>query len=358
MKARIIGIAILVVVVGGALLYQFVLAPRLGLPTAGGTSVSAVTLKALVGSEKSNLLEDTQVKDLMARQFGISIDYRRAGSIEMMSMDQTGIDFLWPSSRSAQEVFSASGKTAKKTEIAFSSPIVFYSWNIVGDALAKAGLVRDDAGVSYVDLAKLLDAAISDKTWKDLGLSQLNGKVTVTTTDPKLSNSGYQFAGLVANVFFNDLVDKDSLDKVMPKVKELFRRQGLMEHSTGTLFERYLQLGVGSFPIIVAYENQITEFALENPDLWKNLKTQIRLLYPSPTVYSEHPVLALSDNGTRMIEAIQNPEFLKLAWNRHGFRTGLENDPASLGLQGIPKVITNITRMPTADVMQSILDQL
>jgi len=131
-----------------------------------------------------------------------------------------------------------------------------------------------------------------------------------------------------------------------------------MESTTGVLFDQYLRTGVGSYPLIVGYENQIVEFALQHADIWPKVKDRMRILYPVPTVWSSHPFISLSARGTRLMEALKDPEIQKIAWEQHGFRTGLTgvpNDPGVLPVPGIPESITKVIPMPTPQVMDTIL---
>ena len=70
-----------------------------------------------------------------------------------------------------------------------------------------------------------------------------------------------------------------------------------MEHSSGDLFEQYLKTGMGAKPMIAGYENQMIEFAIENPNDWNMVKEQVAVLYPEPTVWSSHPLIALNEKG-------------------------------------------------------------
>jgi len=69
----------------------------------------------------------------------------------------------------------------------------------------------------------------------------------------------------------------DKFDTLLPKVKALFDRVGFMEASSGTLFDKYLKQGAGAYPIIVAYENQLLEFAAEHPELIEPVRKRLRI---------------------------------------------------------------------------------
>jgi hypothetical protein len=359
MKGRLVGIIVLVLIVGAALVWQFGFRKNASLGTmlTGKTE----TVKGLIGSEKTGFLENEQVRTILKNRFGIVVDYAKAGSIEMVRGPVAeGTDFLWPSSQVALELYRMTRDNASvKSEIIFNSPIVLYSWDIVGDALAKQGIAAKQGEAWFVsDFAKLLALDMSGKKWTDIGLTELYGKVSIISTDPTKSNSGMMFAGLMANILEGDVVDAKTIEARLPAIRAFYAKLGYMESTTGVLFDQYLRTGVGSYPLIVGYENQIVEFARQNAELWPKVKDKLRILYPVPTVWSSHPFISLSAKGTKLMEALKDPEIQKIAWAQHGFRTGLagsQNDPKLLQVQGIPENVTKVIPMPTPEVMDMIL---
>ena len=71
-----------------------------------------------------------------------------------------------------------------------------------------------------------------------------------------------------------------------------------MESSSSDLFDQFLKTGMGAKPLIAGYENQLLEFAVENPDTWEQIKGDIVIMYPTPTVWSSHVYIALDEAGT------------------------------------------------------------
>jgi len=357
MNRKIVGVLILALVVLGGVIYQAVF--RGGAKNAADIfGRSTETVSGYIGSEKSNLLDNPDAVAVLRSVGGLKTDYLKAGSIEMISMDLTGMDFLWPSSQVALELYKLRGGAGKST-ILLNSPIVLYSWDIVVDALETNKIVEKRGGTFYVvDLPQMINLVLKGTTWSQIGLDRLYGKVNIISTDPNKSNSGSQFAGLLANILTGDVVTNTSLPTVLPQVSSFFGKLGLMEHSTGILFERYITQGVGSYPLIVGYENQIVEFALQNPAIWTKLKDRMRILYPLPTVWSSHPMIALTPKGSKLMDAIGDPRFQTLAWKSHGFRSGIpgiENDPAIFDIGGLSQSIDQVMPMPAPEVMEKLL---
>lgn len=350
MKNKIIGLVILLgVIVFGAVAFFM------------SNAKPNITVKGFVGGEKIGFLEDAEVKKILKDKYGITIDYSKAGSIEMVKEETGDADFLFPSSQTAVEIFkSEKGQKLVKSETVFNSPIVIYSWDSVTEALIKQGIVKKiDETYYIVDSKKLIDLVIEQKSWADIGLNELFGKIMIVSTDPTKSNSGNQFSGLLANLLNNgEVVNETTLLNVLDEVQNFYSRIGYLEHSSSDLFESYLRTGVGAKPIIVGYENQIIEFATDYPNDWKNVKENIRILYPEPTVWSDHTVIALNEKGKELITALQDPDIKKIAWEKHGFRTGIQNDPKVLSVSGVPQAIKKIVPMPNPVVMDKIIKAL
>lgn len=64
-----------------------------------GGVFSKETIRILSGSENKEL------SDILARKYHIAFEYSRVGSLDMVTADQTGRDYLFPSSRTALEYY-------------------------------------------------------------------------------------------------------------------------------------------------------------------------------------------------------------------------------------------------------------
>ena len=292
---RIAGIVILLVVVGGAVVVSQV--DWAGLQRQEEARLDPVTVSLFFGGEKSAFLKNPKIVEILKDRYRVTLDAQKAGSVEMVTtLDATGRDCLWPSNQVAVELAKISGKTVLGDENIFNSPIVFYSWDRVTNELVKAGIAEKRADGHYVvDTPKLIDMIVAGKTWKDdLGLN-IYGPIKIFSTDPRKSNSGNMWSGLLANLLNGgQVVDAQSLPTVLPQVQGYFRAMGHMEHSSGDIFENFLSTGMGSRPVIVGYENQLVEFVLANPDSADFIRQKTRILYPEPTVFSSHPLISLT----------------------------------------------------------------
>ena len=206
---------------------------------------------------------------------------------------------------------------SKRTEVIFNSPIVIYSWDSVTGALMRQNIVKRVGGTYYIiDLAKLVRLMNGNKKWKDIGLPNLFGPISIVSTDPNRSNSGMMFTGLLANVLNGgEVVDAKTVRGSLPALKKFYRRLGYMQGDSGSLFAQYIQMGEGQYPLVVGYESQIVEYQHQHPELRDLIGKSLRVLYPQPTVWSSHPFIALNDKATRAIPAFQDAEIQKLMWN-------------------------------------------
>jgi len=287
----------------------------------------------------------------------------------MATADSSTMDCLWPSNNSALEIYRdnhqqefAAGTISYET--IFNSPIVLYSWKSLVDELVKQGLLTQVDQHYTVDTAKLVTLLSQDPapTWASLGVTNLYGNFNVTTTDPTRSNSGNMFYGLFANMLAGGQVaTPDVLRGELPVLKAYYQRQGYMEESSGVLFEHFINTGMGANPIIANYESLLIEFSVANQQSLPLIQNEIRIIYPTPTVWSAHPLIARTANGKLLLEALKDPKLQQIAWEKHGFRSGLigvQNDPSVLKLASIPAEVTSVIALPRADALIEMLDYL
>jgi hypothetical protein len=340
-----------------------------GHPEIAGPLGEPKRLFGFAGGEKEGFLTNARVRNLLERRFGLILDARRAGSVEMVReralLDQKP-QFLWPSSSVLVEVARSSGVKISRDQVIFNSPIVLYSWDRIADGLVKAGLAEPAGGPRYfIDLTQLLKAIIAGDSWAAIGVTDLFGRARVVSTDPNRSNSGFVFAGLAASLLSGDLVVLDTLDRINGDVATVFKRMGFKPPSSGKLFDDYIAGGAGAQPLIVGYENQLIEWVLQDAERWKRVEANAPakpvMLYPRPTVFSAHPLISINREADELIDALTNDAVLELAWEDHGFRGPL----GTIGKARNPLLqsrlidrIDAVLPMPDAPVMMALLDRL
>ena len=360
MNRTIIGVVFLLLIVGGAIVLD-----RMGLDSfTRSKAPDAVTVKFLVGGEKSHFLKNPKVLDILKDRYGISIDARKAGSIEMVvNQPASDIDALWPSNEIALQLYQSRFGSLVSDDLIFNSPIVFYTWRPIADALESKGLVsKASAGHYRVDTEKLIALIRAGTDWKDIGVSDLWGKASIHSTDPTKSNSGNMFSGLLANMLAGGKVASlGDIENNSADIQGFFKHMGYMEHSSGDIFRKYLDTGMGAKPIIVGYENQLVEFYIANERYRPLIEQEVVTLYPLPTFWASHPILALNDKGKRLSKAFLDKDLQALAWSEHGFRSGLKDrvtDTNAVSIKGLAPTITSVMPMPNATIMEKIIELL
>ena len=365
MTRRAMGLGLLALGAGGTAAVGVIGPDRLRRLVTGEVA-DQVKLWGFIGGEKVDLVRNQKISDLLRRRYGITLDARRAGSVEMVS-DPALIaqrpQWVWPASSVLVQLARRNGLPVRRDDIVFNSPLVLYSWSPVVDALVAAGYVEKREGAYYVvKMAELMRAISEGLAWRDIGVRDLFGRVIVTATDPLKSNSGFSFAALLANLFANDVATAETLQRDLPKINAIFARMGYKESSSGTHWNSFLNEGMGGKPLIVAYESQLIEFMLSDPERWKSLQsTRVRpvMLYPAPTVFSSHPIVSLAEPADRLVTALTDPEVQELAWSEHGFRGKLggvgRGGPA---VDGLAPVVSSVVPIPDAAVMLALVERL
>ena len=357
-KSKIIGLVALlaiVAIIGGTLVWRQA-QPKPAKP------IETVQVNGYLGGEKIGLFDDPDFQKAAAAQ-GLDVDYRKAGSLAMMTADTKGMDYLFPSSRAAVEYGTAQGVKATQSDIVFNSPIVLYTHKAVADGLVAGGLMSKNAdGVYSMDMAKAIDAMTNDKTWADVGYAAGYGQFRIDSTDPVQSNSGNEYAALIANVLNGGQpATTESLARDKETIKSIFAKSGWMETSSEDAFNQFLTLGVGSKPMMVGYESQILDLAVNQPDAFSQVKDDVVIAYPTPTVWSTHTLIALDDKGTKLLDLLKSSDVQKLAWERHGFRAANFSGTDSIARFKVPgtlEQVTAVTELPGNDAMQAIIKAL
>ena len=245
--------------------------------------------------------------------------------------------------------------------LTLNTPIVIYSWGAVVDALIKENIVTETNGVYYItDMNKLMNYILEGKKWSDIGLTSLYGNINIASTDPVTSSPGATYYGLLLSILSGGQVTIDNIEANLPKLKEFYIKSGYMNNTPADLFERYLKTGMGGEAMIVDYEKSMIDFANSSPDAFNSVKNDIRILYPSPTIWNSHCFASFTENGNKLYEALNDKEIGQIAWEKYGFRTGLTGgnyDVSSIGL-GIPESITSTVTSLKMDTYNKLIDYL
>ena len=245
--------------------------------------------------------------------------------------------------------------------LTLNTPIVIYSWKEVVDALINESIVTETDGVYYItDMNKLIDYILEGKKWSDIGLGSLYGNINIASTDPVSSSPGATYYGLLLSILSGGQVTSDNIENNLPKLKDFYIKSGYMNNTPADLFERYLKTGMGGEPMIVDYEKSMIDFANSSPDAFNQVKDDIRILYPTPTIWNSHCFTVFTDKGAKLYEALNDKEIGQIAWEKYGFRTGVTGgtyDVSSIGL-GVPQTITSTVTSLKMDTYNRLIEYL
>ena len=245
--------------------------------------------------------------------------------------------------------------------LTLNTPIVIYSWKEVVNAFINEGIVTLEDNVYYItNMNKLIDYILNNKKWSDIGLNKLYGNINIASTDPVSSSPGATYYGLLLSILSGGQIEDTTLEDNLARLKQFYQKSGYMNNTPADLFERYLKTGMGGEPIIVDYEKSIIDFANSNPTGFNQVKDDIVILYPKPTIWNSHCFMAFTENGKKLYEAFMDKEIEQIAWEKYGFRTGITGgtyDVSKLAI-GIPQNITSTVTSLKMDYYNKLIEYL
>ena len=315
------------------------------------------TVTVATGGGKDAFIADEDVNKILREKYGLNVVYDSWSNGKLVLnplVRENGdkYDLMFCSDQRFYDYYKLAPNKEKKEAdrytvldggLTLNTPIVIYSWAEVVDAFIKDGIVTEREGTYYItDMNKLLTYILEGKKWSDIGLNMLYGSINIASTDPVTSSPGATYYGLLLSIMCGGNVTDTSMQENLPKLKEFYEKSGYMNNTPADLFEKYLKTGLGGEPMIVDYEKSIVEFANENPDGFNQIKDNIRILYPEPTIWNSHCVATFTEAGNEYYKAIQDKEISQIAWEKYGFRTGVTGgnyNVDSLGIKGMPSNI-------------------
>ena len=392
-KKKIIGIVIFVVLILAIILIK-VFSGKEGTPFNNLTTVYVAT-----GGGKEDFLADEEVNKILKKKYHLNVvfdtwsngktitlplireaagygnesivrDIADGKSYSISSEGVSKYDALFTSDqrfydyyklRPNKEAGEADRYTVLNGGLTLNTPIVIYSWDKVVDALVNEGIVTKEDNVYYItNMTKLMDYILEGKKWSDIGLNSLYGTINIASTDPVTSSPGATYYGLLLAILSGGQVTDENIATNLPKLKEFYIKSGYMNNTPADLFERYLKTGMGGEPMIVDYEKSIIDFANSNPEGFEQVKDQIRILYPTPTIWNSHCMTVFTENGEKFYKALEDKEISQIAWEKYGFRTGITggNYDVSKSLVTVPKTISSTVTSLKMDAYNQLIDYL
>jgi len=392
-KKTIIGVILFIVLIASIILIKY-LKDEKGITLSKGLT----TVYVATGGGKEDFLQDEDIKKILEKKYKLNVVYdtwsngktitkpliresvnlgnqdiisklKNNEDVQINTQGVSKYDALFTSDQRFydyyklapnKELGEADRYTVLEGGLTLNTPIVIYSWGEVVDALIKEKIVTETDGVYYItDMDKLITYILEGKKWKDIGLN-LYGQINIASTDPVTSSPGATYYGLLLSILSEAQVTNENVDKNLPKLKEFYIKSGYMNNTPADLFERYLKTGMGGEPMIVDYEKSIIDFANKTPDAFNQVKDDIRILYPTPTIWNSHCFAAFTENGQLLYSALNDPEIGQIAWEKYGFRTGVTGgtyDVSNIGI-GVPQTITSTVSSLKMDTYNKLIEYL
>jgi len=239
------------------------------------------------------------------------------------------------------------------------SPEVLYANKEAADGLKNAGIVEvRDNSYFIVNLRKLLEEyLLPGKSWADLAVTLPSGPVLINSSDPATSNSGMTLAQLeLATVASGNPYQPATVAQAgaaLGKVKALVEAQGLMRTGSDSAFEQWVIQQTGG--LLAGYENQLLQWITTRNK--GAMPEGIVTLYPEPTIFNDHPILALTQTGRKLIPALEDDAVQDIAWTKYGFRSGTRVvEQAFSGVTVPPTHTIKKTQAPGYEVTKLLLD--
>ena len=324
---------------------------------------AVIDIKGLIGSEKEGYFRDPRVVAAL-NSAGLKVDFVKAGSREIATnFDLKTYDFAFPAGIPAAEKIRRDRNIAKFYR-AFFTPMTIASWKRVVQILEANKIAEQREGVyNVVDMQRLLELARQKKRWNELPSSEsfpVGRSVLINSTDVRKSNSAAMYLSLASYLYngANVVTSDAQIAPIIDDLVSLFSRQGFTGYSSETPFEDYVSQGPGKSPLVMIYESQFLHArAQENSPISDDMV----LLYPEPTVFTQHILVPLSPAGERLGEALlSDPELKRLAIE-YGFRN---DDRAGFTAfvkkhnLAVPPEIFNVVEVPSFEIIERMIAQI
>ncbi|WP_230658688.1 hypothetical protein [Psychrobacter sp. I-STPA10] len=346
--------------------------------TARQVAQQIITVSGLIGSEKKDFFDDPEVQRILADDYQLKVEYESVGSRRIATVGGAKgavnkYDFAFPAGTPAAEKISRDYHPTASYRI-FFTPMAVASWRPVVDVLQKNGIVQKrtanatNAGYyGILDMNALLNLMYTQTRWKDLPNNQsfdIGRQVLIKSTNITSSNSAAMYLSLASYLANQDQVVANSTQaaQVLPSMLPLFSNQGFLAGSSATPFEDYLIKGMGNSPLVMIYESQYLYQASLNDG---SIRNEMILLYPEPTIFTQHTLLAMNEAGEKLGAALNDdPQLQKLAI-AHGYRSNntaltsaFEQNLTQHNIEYIPTTLTEVIETPSYDLLELMISKL
>ena len=110
---------------------------------------------------------------------------------------------------------------------------------------------------------------------------------------------------------------------------------------------------MGKSPLVIIYESQFLQLAAQG-----RLRPEMALLYPEPTVYTKHVLIAFTEAGQHLGEALDTDPALRRLAVEYGFRTpdiAYFREFASQHKAPVADTLVNVVEPPTYEIIETMI---
>lgn len=356
MNLRYVSIAVCAALFAGSIGYSI-----FGKQSGGGSiNLNKQIITGVITSEKENFFKDERVKQIFEDN-NIEVQYTRMTSSQIADAksvtDIHNSMFVFPSGIQTTEKVKSNFKNSQSYNI-FYSPMVIATWTPIVNILQSNDLVKKQQGFQYLDLTKFMQLVENNTRWKDLKNSSaysVNKVALISSTDSRYSNAAKMYVALNSYILNNNNVvtNNQEVEAVMPNLKKIILAQGNRESSSTNMMSDYMSIGMGKVPMMFAYESEYLENAFKN----KGVKSNMQLLYPSPTVFTKHVITVLDPKAQVIVDLLQKDKELKNIANEYGFRMEGDNSIVAKAKSiniNIPETIIDVIDPPSYDILDTM----
>jgi hypothetical protein len=320
-----------------------------------------VTIRGLIGSEKEEFFRDERVIAALRRN-QLEVNIEKAGSREISAKLSEGeYDFGFPAGVPAAEKIRFEHSGSKAYDV-FFTPMAVASWKPIADILVANGIAKNEGAYYTLDMAKYLDLVAREVRWSELTNNEaynVNKRVLITSTDIRRSNSAAMYLALSSYVLNgNRIVQSGYSNELVSQLEQLFFEQGFTEYSSEAPFEDYLVMGMGKAPMVMIYEAQ---FITQTVRASSTLSSDMVLIYPEPSIFTKHILVAFTPGAERLGEALENDEELQKLAIEYGLRNSNIAYQREFWEQHniqLPQNLINVIEPPTYEVVEGIIQQI
>lgn len=320
-----------------------------------------VTIRGLIGSEKEEFFQDERVVAAL-RRHQLTVEIDKAGSREIAAKLSDGAyDFAFPAGIPSAEKIQASPAGGKAYDV-FFTPMAIASWKPIADILVANGIAKNEGAYYTLNMAAYLTLVQNGVRWselKDNAAYNVNKRVLITSTDIRRSNSAAMYLALSSYVLNNNsIVQLGYNPDLLAQLEKLFLEQGFTEYSSEAPFEDYLSMGMGKAPMVMIYESQ---FITQTIRAASTMNDQMVLLYPQPSLYTKHILVAFNANAEKLGDALENDEELQKLEIEYGFRNKNQAYQQEFWQEHtiqLPQTLLDVIDPPSYEVMEDMIQKI